>query len=101
MTKFNGNISKIKKTANQYSETVIDVEGSAFISVDVSSCNKDMSVAVAIADKASGESYVILGEVIVPSGSFLSLFVRKMISNKSIIIRTTEESVIWYEMEKL
>lgn len=100
MTTFSGDIKKIKKNG-VFAEQVIAVKDSVFLSVDIAACEKDLSLSVAVKDNTKDETFVILGEAMVPSGAFLSFFVRKMVSNKTIIIRTTEDAVIWIEQEKV
>ena len=87
--------AKIDKGETFY-EAEIKITGNRYVWLDVAA-HEELQLFVSANDYARGFSRPLINHAIIPRGSFLSLFNNKLISNKTLTIRTSKKATVYYE----
>src|SRR5271168_4459927 len=88
-----------KVKTDSFFETEIEFKGHNLVWLDI--CNNEadegISFSLVIKDNKRNITKVMVGEAALPNGAFLSIFNHKLISDKTIIVRTNKKTVVSYE----
>ena len=88
-----------KVKTDLFYEASIDFRGHNLVWLDVfvNEADEGISLSLAVKNNKTNLTKVMIGEQAVPNGAFISLFNHKLISDKTIIIRSNKPAVVSFE----